>query len=374
MGASISGLAGSVDVVLARDVAFVDPPAALAAAMLEGWTRQQQSRFLRPKTIVDRVHLIERFTGFTGLYPWQWSASELEAFISSLVSRQPPLAHSTVRNYQLTIALFCAFAADSRYGWSAECARRFGQIPQQICHDWNTVVHTQDYEGRPGRRALTYDEVQALFDAADERAEHIRRRGRKGALAAMRDAALLKTVYAFGLRRREAVMLDLADFGRNPRAAEFGSFGAVYVRHGKASRGGPPKRRTVLTVPEMDWIVGVLDHWRDELRPLFNPGGHPAMWVTERRGRISTRHLNEAFVSVRDEAGLPGELDLHCLRHSYVTHLVEFGYPALMVQQQVGHSHQATTAVYTWVTDEFRNRLIEQSLRRTSPQLWQAAP
>ena len=53
---------------------------------------------------------------------------------------------------------------------------------------------------------------------------------------------------------------------------------------------------------------------------------------------------------------------MHCLRHSYVTHLLEFGYPPLFVQQQVGHAQQATTALYTSVSDEFRNRLMDQAL------------
>ncbi len=48
--------------------------------------------------------------------------------------------------------------------------------------------------------------VQELFDAADGRVEAIRARGRKGAVAALRDAVRLKTIYAYGLRRREAVM------------------------------------------------------------------------------------------------------------------------------------------------------------------------
>ncbi|MFD9503416.1 hypothetical protein [Streptomyces sp. NPDC060035] len=73
----------------------------------------------------------------------------------------------------------------------------------------------------------------------------------KGALPAMRDAALIKTLYAFGLRRQESVGLDLVDFRRVPRMARFGQFGAVYVRIGKASRGGSARRRTVLLVPEM---------------------------------------------------------------------------------------------------------------------------
>ncbi len=83
------------------------------------------------------------------------------------------MAHSTVRSYQISIELFCGFVSDRRYGWAAECEQRFGQAPVQICHEWNTVAHVVDYEGRPGRRALTYEELQTLFDAADERVVQI---------------------------------------------------------------------------------------------------------------------------------------------------------------------------------------------------------
>ncbi len=48
------------------------------------------------------------------------------------------------------------------------------------------AAHVTEFEGQPHRRPLTYDEVQALFDAADGRVEQIRSRGRKGALAAQR--------------------------------------------------------------------------------------------------------------------------------------------------------------------------------------------
>ena len=47
------------------------------------------------------------------------------------------------------------------------------------------------------RRPLSYDEVQALFDAADARVGKIRDCGVKGSLGAARDAAVLKTLYAF---------------------------------------------------------------------------------------------------------------------------------------------------------------------------------
>ena len=122
----------------------------------------------------------------------------------------------------------------------------------------------------------------------------------------------------------------------------------------------------MLTVPEFDWVTGVLGQWVEEVRPLLVPGQHPALWVTERRGRIAVSYLDGMFTRIREDAGLPGELDLHSLRHSYVTHLLEFGYPPLMVQQQVGHTWGSTTSLYTSVSDEFRNRLLEQSLQRSS--------
>jgi site-specific recombinase XerD len=357
-------LTGSIQAVLPVGVRYLDPEPAVFEAMLEGWTRQQHSRMLRETTIGERARLVRRFAEFTGQYPWQWTPSEVEAFISELRSGPKPVAFSTVRGYQTTLRLFVEFVTDPRYGWPADCQTRFGTVPSQICHEWNTVTHSTEFEGQPARRALTYDELQVLFDAADDRVAQIRERGRKGSLPALRDAALLKTVYAFGLRRREASMLDVADWRRNPRAGDYGRFGAVQVRYGKAVKGAPPRRRTVLTVPEMDWIVEVLQHWVGEVRAQFDPGGHAAMWMTERRGRIAVRTLDEAFAEIRSLAGLPAELDLHCLRHSYVTHLLEFGYPELFVQQQVGHSYASTTAIYSSVGDEFRNRLLEQSLQR----------
>ena len=85
--------------------------------------------------------------------------------------------------------------------------------------------------------------------------------------------------------------------------------------------------------------------------------------LTERVGRLSPRSINEAFVAAREEAGLHPSLDLHCLRHSYITHLTEFGYPARFVQEQVGHSHGSTTAIYMGVSNEYRNKLLEAALK-----------
>jgi site-specific recombinase XerD len=129
-----------------------------------------------------------------------------------------------------------------------------------------------------------------------------------------------------------------------------------------------------MLVPEMEWVVPVLQQWLDEVRPLLNPGKHPALFVTERRGRMSLRSINDAFTETRDAAGLDPELDLHCLRHSYVTHLIEFDYPEWFVQDQVGHELASTTAIYTGVGDDYRNKLLVRALEAQKPGIWDAGP
>lgn len=370
----VAALAGSARLELVDGVAYLDPKPAMLEAMLRGWERQQRSRFLHEEgTIKPRTAMVRRLVEFTNAYPWEWQPADGEAFIAHLrsPSRARPIVMSTGRGYETTLALFMDFVTDRRYGWAEQCLERFGQAPQQIFHEDNRVAHVAEHEGQPGRRPLTYDEVQSLFDAVDGRVESAQGRGRKGALTAMRDSALLKTVYAFGLRRNEARMLDLADLRRAQKRPQYGQYGGLFVRYGKASNGSPPKRRTVLTVHEFDWVVEVLDHWVTEVRPAFSPGKLAALFVTERSARMSLRGLNTAFEQARAAAGLPPELDLHALRHSYVTHLVEFDYPEKFVSLQVGHDHASTTAIYTGVSDEYRNRLVQRALRDRHPELWE---
>ena len=55
---------------------------------------------------------------------------------------------------------------------------------------------------------------------------------------------------------------------------------------------------------------------------------------------------------------------MHSLRHSYVSHLIEDGVDPLFVQQQVGHSWASTTAVYTTVGADAKNRMLAAALDR----------
>lgn len=355
-------LAGAAHLCLVDGPALLRPEPSVFEAMVAGWVMQQKSRLLAGTTIEARVRMVRRFQEFCDEYPWRWRAQDVEQWTAKLTSGERRRSHATIRNYQNVLALFMEYLVDGRYGWVAECEERFGDHPVQICHEWNTADHLADYEGAPGRRPFTRRELQDLFDYADERVGEVRRRGRKGWLPAFRDAALFKVMYAWGLRRREAAMLDVGDFSVNGAAPELGGLGMLRVRYGKASRGSPPRRRNVLTV--MPWAAEVVEEYLAEVRPCYGVDGHPALWLTERGGRIALRHVNERFAEYREAVGLPVELSPHCLRHSYVTHLIEDGLDPLFVQQQVGHSWGSTTAIYTSVSSDYKNNVLRGALER----------
>ena len=158
-------------------------------------------------------------------------------------------------------------------------------------------------------------------------------------------------------------MLETVDFRPNPAAPELGPLGMLAVRYGKASRGSPPKRRNVATV--MPWAAEAVAEYLAEVRPCYQPGTSAALWLTERGGRISVRHMNDRFALYRERLGLPAALSPHCLRHSYVSHLVEDGIDAVRPTAG-GHSHAATTAIYTSVTTDYRNRELRSAGGRSS--------
>ena len=361
---SKSGLSeGSARLVLLDGVSLLHPEDAVFEAMLEGWGRQQRGgRRLQPRTVTGRQSLVRRFGAFTNAYPWQWSAADLDEWMTYLIA-ELRRRESTVRSYQTTMRLFCDYITSPHYQWPGECEMRFGTHPVQICHEWNTVAHLVGYEGDPERRPMTREEIQVFLDYADDQVERAVRLGRKGALAAYRDATVFKAIYGWGLRCTETSKLDVTDFYRNPKAPELGRFGSLHVRYGKRSRGSPPRRRMVLSV--MPWAVEAVEDYVVNVRPRYARSARKqALWLTERGGRLQARDIEDRFATYRDALGLDGELVPHCLRHSHVTHQIEDGADPVFVQNQVGHRFASTTALYTGVSGDFMNTMMRKVLDR----------
>src|SRR5258708_7103472 len=290
MGAGMRrvGLAGAASGELGDGVVQLRPEDAMVEAMLRGWRAQQAARGLRADTAGYRERLVRRFQAFTNEFPWQWRPADVDEWTLTLTAERH-LAPATIRGYQTDLRLFSEYLTDARYGWAVACEEAFGTFPVPICHEWNTIAHLNDYEGSPEARPLSREELQRFLDYADDQVERAVKARRKGVLAAYRDATLFKVIYGWGLRRTETTKLDLLDWGRNPAAAEFGRYGMLHVRYGKAVRGQPRRRRNVCSV--MGWAVDAVADYVDNIRPRVGVVDHPALWVTERGARRARKRV-----------------------------------------------------------------------------------
>ncbi|WP_162794773.1 tyrosine-type recombinase/integrase [Nonomuraea lactucae] len=325
----------------------ITPPSseeAVFEAMVDGWVRKQREtgRF-QASTLDFRERIVRRFAVFTGAHPWHWSSEQVDRWATHLTA-ELGRAQSTVCRYQAVLRLFCDYAASPRDGWPEWCEDRFGTAPAQICPEVTTVR-----QGDRRRRPMTREEVQLFLDHADSQVEATTRQGGKGAMARFRDATVFKVLYAWGLRCSEASALNLDDFRRHPRAPELGRFGALRIRSGGRASGLSQRRRTVLSV--MPWAVEAVQEYLAEIRPGYRVSQLPALWPTERGGRLRAREIEERFAAYRDALGLDRTLTPLCLRSAYMAHLLEDGAELAFVQEQVGHRFGVTTAICAGSTE-----------------------
>jgi hypothetical protein len=118
--------------VLVPSVSLLNPETSVLKGMVQGWEIQQRVRFLKADTIRRRVSVVRRMVEFSNQHPWQWTAPEVEAFISSLSIGASPIALSIARSYAGDLRMFLEYLTDARYGWQKDCLERFGEAPRQI--------------------------------------------------------------------------------------------------------------------------------------------------------------------------------------------------------------------------------------------------
>ena len=181
------------------------------------------------------------------------------------------LAHSTVRSYQLAVGAFCDFVCDPAYGWTPSCLDQFSSAPSADLPG-RERGRPRHRVRRTARSALADRvELQALFDAADDDVESIRARSQEGLGPGVPRCHHAQGRLCLGPPTTRAPHARASDFSPNPKAPEFGDYGVCNVRWGKAAKGGPPRRRGVLTV--FGWSNEVLSEWIDDVWPTMETAG-----------------------------------------------------------------------------------------------------
>ncbi|HET8656745.1 MAG TPA: tyrosine-type recombinase/integrase [Longimicrobiaceae bacterium] len=188
--------------------------------------------------------------------------------------------------------------------------------------DYQRAIQVRPVKGSrlPAGRALSAGEIRTLFRACAEDSRP----------AGVRDAALLAVLYGAGVRRAEAVALDVADFHADT--------GEVRVRSGKGNK----DRLTYVQGLGCTAVEVWLDVRGSEAGPLFVP--------IHRSGRIQHRRMREQSVydilkRRAEAAGIP-PFSPHDLRRTFAGDLLDAGADISTVQQLLGHASVTTTQRY----------------------------
>ena len=153
---------------------------------------------------------------------------------------------------------------------------------------------------------------------------------------AIRDRALLETMYACGLRASEAIGLELSDVDLE----------AGILR----ARGKGSKERIV---PIGTKAIESLNDYLDQARPrLVGNRDQPRLFVNLRGGGLSRQGLYKIVQGHARSAGLERRMSPHTLRHSFATHLLAGGCDLRSLQEMLGHADIGTTQVYTHLSAE----------------------
>lgn len=150
----------------------------------------------------------------------------------------------------------------------------------------------------------------------------------------LRDAAMIEVMYATGMRVSELVGLQWHQLDTD--------LGVFRVR------GKGDKERMI---PIGDQALGLLRDYARYARPRFDPQSRSADLFVSQQGEGMTRqNFWLRITRYARSAGLRGKVSPHVLRHSFATHLLEFGADLRSVQAMLGHSDIKTTQIYTHVT------------------------
>lgn len=173
---------------------------------------------------------------------------------------------------------------------------------------------------------LNPEEITAIIDTPNRETD-----------AGIRNAAIMETLYATGMRVSELTSLELDSL--------FFEIGFIRVI-GKGN-----KERLV---PVGEIAQSALEHYIEVVRPRFLNDKKPEkaknkIFLSQRGNPLSRMSIWNIVNSAAERAGVEKNVYPHIFRHSFATHLLEGGADLRAVQEMLGHSSIITTEIYTHV-------------------------
>ena len=188
---------------------------------------------------------------------------------------------------------------------------------------------------------LSRDEVLRLLDQPQGRSP-----------AALRDRALLETMYACGLRASEAITLELSELDLEA--------GMLRAR-GKGSK----ERLVPIGSKAIETLQSYLQLGRPRLVGLHE---EPHVFVNLRGAGLTRQGLYKIVQGHAKSAGLDQRMSPHTLRHTFATHLLAGGCDLRSLQEMLGHADIGTTQIYTHLsTERLRDVYFDAHPRAQAP-------
>ncbi len=181
-------------------------------------------------------------------------------------------------------------------------------------------------------KVLSSDEVEALLTAPNLDTPN-----------GLRDAAMIHTLYASGLRVSELCSLKIEDLNVEAR----------YLR--VTGKGGKSR-----VVPISQVALELIARYLDEVRPAWAAAEEGPLFLTNRRGPMTRQGFWKLLRRHALAAGIKVSITPHMLRHSFATHLLENGANLRAVQAMLGHTDISTTQIYTHISRQHLIRMHQQ--------------
>ena len=146
--------------------------------------------------------------------------------------------------------------------------------------------------------------------------------------ALLKQRVVLTLIYSAGLRGQELVNLKISDIDFERKT--------IHIRQGKYKK---------------DRIVPLAESMAFGLEKYLG-AENPHIWLfngKEPDGRYSVRGLSWVMRENLKKTSITKEVNLHSLRHSYATHLLEQGLNIVTLKELLGHADITTTMIYLHV-------------------------